>query len=327
MFGLQFIKSAPTNYLMLFKSGKVVREGAGLSFWYYGPTSTLVQVPLASVDVPFVFEQTSADFQTVSVQGQLTYRVIDAKKLAAIMDFSLSRFGRYASSDPEKLNDRLVASAQVLTSGMTHQLPLRDLLTAYESLRTHALEGMRKSDSVLRLGLEILDLTISAIKPDPDVAKALEAQTREELQRKSDEAVYARRNSAVEQERRIKESELNTEIAIEEKRRVKRETQMAADIAVEDQRQSLIDRRVANEKKESDSQAYGLQMLLSAVKEVDYRTLLALNSSKMDARQSIAMAFRELAENAGKIGQLNLSPDLLESLTRTTPKETPDKRA
>ena len=35
----------------------------------------------------------------------------------------------------------------------------------------------------------------------------------------ADEAIYARRNAAVEQERRIKESELNTEIAVEEKQR------------------------------------------------------------------------------------------------------------
>ena len=321
MFGFRFVKTAPTTHVMLFKNGKVHCEGAGLSFWYYGPTSTLVQVPLASVDVPFVFEQTSADFQTVTVQGQLSYRITDAKKLAALMDFSVTRGGRYASSDPDKLNDRLIASARVLTSAMTLKLPLRDLLTAYETLRMHALEGMRKSDTVQMLGLELLDLTISAIKPDPEVAKALEAQTREELQRRSDEAVYARRNAAVELERGIKESELNTEIAIEEKRRVKRETQMAADIAVEDQRQALIDRRVANEKKEADAQAYAMEAVIKTIKDVDYRTLLALNASKLDARQSIAMAFRELAENAGKIGTLNITPDLLETLVeRPAPK-------
>ena len=314
MFGFKFIKTAPTTYVLLFKGGKVHREGAGLSFWYYGPTSTLVQVPLASVDVPFLFEQTSSDFQTVTVQGQLTFRVADPRKLSSLMDFSVNRIGRYVSSDPEKLNDRLVATAQVLTSTMTHQMPLRDVLTAYESLRASTLDGLRKSDTVTMLGLEILDLAISVIRPVPDVARALEAQTREELQRRSDEAVYSRRNAAVEQERRIKESELNTEIAVEEKRRIKRETQMAADIAVEEQRQNLIDRRVANERKEADSQAYSIDALLKTVRQVDWRTLAALSASRLDARQNIAMAFRELAENAGKIGELNITPDLLEAI-------------
>ena len=31
----------------------------------------------------------------------------------------------------------------------------------------------------------------------------------------------------------------------------------------------------------------------------------------------IALAFRELAENAAKIGELNVTPDLLKSLTRS----------
>jgi regulator of protease activity HflC (stomatin/prohibitin superfamily) len=314
MFGFNFIKTAPTTHVMLFQNGKIRREGAGLSFWYFGPTSTLVQVPLASVDVPFVFEQTSVDFQTLTIQGQLSYRVADAKKLAALLDFSVTRSGRHASSDPDKLNDRLVATARVLTSALTLKLTLREVLTAYEAIRLQTLDGLRKSDTVQMLGLEVLDLIISSIRPDPEAAKALEAQTREELQRRSDEAVYARRNAAVELERHIKESELNTEIAVEEKRRVKRETQMAADIAVEDQRQALIDRRVANEKKEADAQAYALEAVIKTVKEVDWRTLLALNAAKMDARQSIALAFRELAENAGKIGTLNITPDLLETL-------------
>ena len=52
--------------------------------------------------------------------------------------------------------------------------------------------------------------------------------------READEAIYARRNSAVEQERAIKENELNTEIAIETKKRQIRETQMDAERAVQE---------------------------------------------------------------------------------------------
>jgi hypothetical protein len=35
----------------------------------------------------------------------------------------------------------------------------------------------------------------------------------------------------------------------------------------------------------------------------------------------VAMAFRELAESAGKIGQLNVSPDLLRELLDKTPQK------
>ena len=53
---------------------------------------------------------------------------------------------------------------------------------------------------------------------------------------------------------------------------------------------------------------------LRPLKEMDWRTLMAVSSGKMDSKTSIAMAFRDLAENAQKIGQLNISPDLLEML-------------
>jgi hypothetical protein len=98
--------------------------------------------------------------------------------------------------------------------------------------------------AVAMLGVEMLGLSIVSIQPTPEMARALEAEAREALQRLADEAIYARRNAAVEQERRIRKSELNTQIAVEEKQRQIRETQMAAEIAVEEQRTALIDRRL-----------------------------------------------------------------------------------
>jgi hypothetical protein len=37
MFGIRFIKSQPTTYLIEYKSGKIVRQGAGISFLYFAP--------------------------------------------------------------------------------------------------------------------------------------------------------------------------------------------------------------------------------------------------------------------------------------------------
>jgi hypothetical protein len=41
---------------------------------------------------------------------------------------------------------------------------------------------------------------------------------------------------------------------------------------------------------------------------------MAVSPGGADPRLMIALAFRELAENAGKIGELNVTPDLLRSL-------------
>ena len=43
MFGIRFIKSQPTTHLMHFRGGKLIREGAGLSRFYYAPVTTMVR--------------------------------------------------------------------------------------------------------------------------------------------------------------------------------------------------------------------------------------------------------------------------------------------
>ena len=44
MFGIRFLKSTPTAYIMHYAGGRLKREGAGLSFFYYAPASVIVYV-------------------------------------------------------------------------------------------------------------------------------------------------------------------------------------------------------------------------------------------------------------------------------------------
>jgi len=317
---LSFMKVPPTTYVMQFKHGKVKREGAGLSFIYSVPTSTIVAVPLASADVPFVFQEATADFQTVTLQGQLTYRVVDPKRLASLLDYSIDRRRVYFSEDPRKLPERLIHAMQTLTRAVTQKLALRDVLVSSDAIVAEVLASLKASEAVAALGVEILSLSLLSIKPTPETARALEADAREALQRRADEAIYARRNAAVEQERLIKESELNTEIAVEEKKRQIRETQMGAEIAVEEQRTQLIDRRVENERKDADSRAYVLTETLKPLRDLDWKALMMLSGKGADPKAMIALAFQEMADNAQKIGEINISPELLRSLITTAGK-------
>lgn len=317
---LSFMKVPPTTYVLQYKHGRVKREGAGLSFFYYSPTSTIIAIPMVSADVPFVFQEATADFQSVTIQGQLTYRVADAKRLASLLDFSVNSHGTYYSDDPRKLPERLIHTLQSLTRAITQRLVLKDALVSSDAIVAEALARLRESAAVSALGVEILSLSILGIQPAPETGRALEAEAREELQRRADEAIYARRNAAVEQERLIKETELNTEIAVEEKKRQIRETQMAAEIAVEEQRSQLIDRRVENEHKDADSRAYILTEVLKPLRDLDWKTLMMLGGKNADPKAMIALAFQEMAENARKIGELNVSPDLLRSLIGNTEK-------
>jgi len=317
---LSFMKVPPTTYVLQYKHGQIKREGAGLSFIYYGPTSTIVAIPMASADVPFVFQESTGDFQNVTIQGQLTYRVADPKRLASVLDFSVDSRRAYYSEDPRKLPERLVHTLQSLTRAITQRLVLAEALVSSDAIVAEALAKLRASPAVAELGVEVLSLSLLAIQPTPEMGRALEAEAREALQGRADEAIYARRNAAVEQERLIKESELNTEIAVEEKKRQIRETQMAAEIAVEEQRSQLIDRRVENERKDADSRAYTLTETLKPLRGLDWKTLMMLGGKGADAKAMVALAFQEMAENAQKIGELNVSPDLLRSLIGTARK-------
>jgi regulator of protease activity HflC (stomatin/prohibitin superfamily) len=318
MFGIRYLKAPPTAFVMQHKVGRVKRSGVGLSFFYYAPTSTIVSVPIGSTDVPFAFVETSRDYQSLTVQGQLTYRIADATHAAALLDYTLKPNGAYASDDPRKLDDRLVHTAQVIARGVIGRMGLHEALAQTDAIASELLHALRASETVTMMGLEILGLSLLAVRPTPDVAKALEAEAREALLRRSDEAIYARRNAAVEQERTIRENELRTDIAVEEKKRQIRETQVAADVAVEEQRSALIDRRVANERKEADAKAYTLEKSIEPLRELDWRKLMALAQGGGDPKVLIGMAFRDLAENAQKIGELNITPDLLAALTETT---------
>ena len=314
MLGIRFTKFPPTTYVLHYKNGMVVREGTGLSFFYYAPTSTLVAVPVAGVDMPFVFSEVTRDFQTLTVQGQLAYRVTDPKKLASVLDYSVDAKGAYVSEDPDSLGERLIAATQGVISSITQEMTLKEALGSQARIGDEALPRLALSEAVVMLGISILGLTVLSVRPTPEMAKALEAEAREALQRNADQAIYMRRNAAVEEERRIKESELATELAVEERRREIREAQMAAEIAVEEKRATLIDQRVRNDRKDADAKAYALDVQLKPLKEMDWRILMAAGAAGADPKVLISMAFRDLAENASKIGELNITPDLLKNL-------------
>lgn len=360
MLGIKHIKFDSSVYVVHYKNGTIKKEGRGLSFYYYSPNSSIVAIPFGTDDVQFIFNEVTSDFQNVSIQGQITYKIIAPKQLAESLDFTVDTRGKYKKNDKEKLNQRLINEAQTATSNFIKSLNLKKAVRSATEIEEYIISGLTGSKAVEMLGIEPLSVNVLGIKPTPAMSKALEAQTREALQQEADEAIYDRRNFAVEQERKIKESELNTEIAVEEKRkqisekkmesevlktenerklremridadnsaaikkaeadfiaeennRKLKEMQVATNISVETQRADFVDLSVANKQKEADAKAYEVDVMMKAYKSVDWRVLMALNKG-VSAGDNIAIAFRELAENSKSINNLNITPDLLQSV-------------
>lgn len=333
MLNIRFIKVPPTTFLIKFKRGKPVRRGAGLSFWYFAPTTSLVAIPLGSTDIPFIFKEITKDFQEVTLQGQLIYRIADPEKISGLMNFTLAPNNEsYESDDPEKLRQRIASLIQVKLRTVVEQLGLHEAITASQAIVRTLKAELGKADALASLGIEVMDIAILAIKPSPETARALEAPAREQMLEAADVALYRRRNASIEQERAVKENELNTERAVEAKQHEMREAKLRAErllqeqrqqmqrekidaeIAQESQRKSLVELSTENERTQADAAAYATSAMLNAIANIDVRILEALTMAKLDPQQLLAQGIRDLAADAAKIGQLNFTPDFLQAL-------------
>ena len=72
----------------------------------------------------------------------------------------------------------------------------------------------------------------------------------------------------------------------------------------------------ANARTGADARAYALEAVLKAMAASDPRLVQVLASVSMQPDALIAAAMGEFAANADKIGELNLSPDLLRDLLK-----------
>jgi hypothetical protein len=314
MFGIRYFKASPTTFVQQHVNGQVKREGTGLSFFYFAPHSTLVGVPVGSTDVPFIFNEITADFQAVTIQGHLTYRVADPKRLAGLLDYSVTASGAHLSDDPEKVPQRITFAAQTAMRAEVQGRLLRANLIEAEAIAQRVQSVLATVPALAALGVELLGFAVLAIKPVPETSKALEAEARERLLREADDAIYLRRNNAVEQERKIRENELNTEVAVEAKQRQIAETKLTGQIALEEQRRQLVGTEAENRKTRADAEAYAIEATLKPLAALDPKALQVLASRAVDPRLLVAMAFQDIAANATKIGNLNISPELLDSL-------------
>ena len=332
---VRFAKFEPNRYVFRYQGEKIVAEGVGLSFFYFAPSTSLVVVPVSSEDAPFMLSETSSDFQGITLQGQITYRVSEPAKASRLLNYSIDidRPGLpYVSEDPQKLPERLVNLALVVIKGATQRLSLKQAIVSADSIAQKAGAALAEHEMVKALGVEILGFSVAAIKPTPETAEALEAETREAILKESDQAIFQRRNYAVEQERVIRESELNTEIAVENKNREIQETRletrrremqkelemaeerMAFEIGQEEKRQALVDLKTRNERMEAETKAYAIRTVMDVYDKMNPEVLKALASTGLDSGRMLALAFQGIAERAEKIGNLNISPELLSAI-------------
>ena len=295
MFNIGYYKAQPAEWVRHFAGGRVAHEGTGLTFFYTTMNAQLESIGVASRDIPFVFNEVTNNFQAVTMQGQLTYRVSEPDRTATLLNFIIDPWTKaYLTDAPDRLAQRLTNLIQLETRGEIQKRTLEETLVQTEAI-SEAVRAKLLGDSRLaELGVTVLGVFIVSAKPTPEVARALEATYRESLLRRADEASYARRAAAVEEERKIKENELATDITLEEQR-----GQLIA-LTGENLLQEAESRGAAREQ-EAIHEARALELQLAAYQKLDPRALTAL-------------AMQEFGKNASKIGNLTITSEILASL-------------
>jgi regulator of protease activity HflC (stomatin/prohibitin superfamily) len=335
MFGISYYKADSSTYVIQTTAGKVHRTGKGLGFFYHPAFSSVSAIPTNVQESPFIFSLQTSDFQTVKVQGQITWRVVNPEKTAEMLNFNLKKgANNYVSDDPMKLSDRVVRTVQSAVQGQVASATLREALALNRQQIGAVRQLLAGEKALLALGLEVMNLVIAAIAPSTETARALEAEAREAILQEADDAIYGRRKSAVEQERIIKEAELQTQLSVQQKEqeieesrilnerailRGQTETErdrLQAQIEAENQRRQYVELNSANGRQIADTEAYAIASRLKAYTELPVDNLKAMAMAHMQPEQLMAMAFETLAQNAGKIGELNITPDLFSQLLR-----------
>jgi hypothetical protein len=355
MFGIKFVKFEPSNYVIRRRGKVTVDEGAGLSFFCLLRNTTATVMPVGNIDAPFVFEEVTSDFRTVTLQGQAIFRIKDFDKAEKAFDFTynLSNLS-YNENGCAKLSKRITDSVRAAAKEFVAKLDLIEAVRASKSLSENVTAALKESGAIGRIGIEIIDILFLDVRSDKDTARALEAQAREALLKAADEAVYERRNFAIDMERKVKENEFNTEIAVETKRREVEETKIEAErvisekknILLDQEQKSQINRRyeqtmanakqylddnklrieaeriraeklkllVPNERAMAENEVWKVTEIIKAFGVADGKVAEAFALSGVAADKLTAKSLADIAKTAGSIGQINISPDLFGEL-------------
>jgi regulator of protease activity HflC (stomatin/prohibitin superfamily) len=306
---VRHLRANPTAYVVRYSKGRPVARGPGLAFWFRPLSTAAVEVPVDDRELQLLFHGRSSDFQDITVQGAITYRVEEPETLASRVDFTLDlEHGRHVGSPLEQLAGLLTQIAQGFVWGYLAATPLATLVTdGVQEVERRLAEGFASDGRLRQLGVAVVSVNVLALRPTPELERALQTPELERVQAHADRATFERRAAAVEQERAIAENELQNRIEL-----ARRE-------------ESLVDQERQNRRKRAETEAETTEIGTRA----EAGRIAALSAAdvegeraRMDVYTTVplgvlhALALRELAANAPAIEHLAVTPDLLAPLVQ-----------
>lgn len=317
-FGLRHLRATPTSHIRHLDRGRVAHDGAGAAFWFRPLAAALSEVPVDDRELAMLFHARTADFQDVTVQATVTYRITDPAAAATRLDFGIDPdTGAWNAAPLEQIGSLLTETAQQHALHLLARTTLADALTdGVAAVRERTTGALAAEPRLAETGLEVVAVRVVALRPEPEVERALRTPAREQIQQEADRATYERRAVAVERERAISENELDSRIEL-----ARREEQLVTQQGANARRLAEEEAAAAAVRTESEARR---RTTLGAAEAEAVRTLgaasAAAEADRLAAHQQVdpavlhALALTQLAANLPKVDHLTLTPDLLTDL-------------
>ena len=323
------LRADPNQHILHYRKGKLTRKGAGLAYWFLPLSAAVAQVPVEDIETTFVLRERSTDFQEITVQITLAYRLADPQMAAQRVNFSISlESGGWIEQPLQRLNNLWAHWAQHPARGCLGGMPVVDVVReGADRTRAAIEEALRENPEIGDMGLALVSIQVDRVAPTAEMEKALQTPTREDVQQKADEATFQRRALAVENERAIKENELETEIELARRQEdlirqegantmldVRQEAErLKFDIEADVDRNTIAAEGAAHQVRiRSEAEAEARGRLLEVENEAEGRRVELWKDAPPSV--TLGLALQQFADKVHTIEHLNLTPNLLGDL-------------
>jgi regulator of protease activity HflC (stomatin/prohibitin superfamily) len=315
---LRHLRAEPTSHVLDYRRGRLVHDGPGLALWFRPLHTAIAEVPVDDRELPFLFHARSADFQPLTVQGVITFRVAEPQRLARRVDFSVDlRNGRWTQAPLEQVAGLLTQLGQQFVIDELVKQEVRTILTdGVAPIRDRIATGLAAEPALEELGLEVVAVRVAAVTPTAEVEKALQQPTREQIQQTADNATFERRAQAVDSERAIAENELKNRVEL-----ARREQELVVQKGTNERRRAQEEAAARLIAAQAQDEREGLRAAREAqTTEIVEHARLAAERERADIQATmgpqvlLALALRDVAGQLGQIEHLTITPELLSPL-------------
>jgi regulator of protease activity HflC (stomatin/prohibitin superfamily) len=295
MFGYRYFKSRPTDHVIFYSGGRIRRQGLGFAGFVFMPFATAAAVPTDARDEIFAVEAMTADYQTITIQGLISFRIKDAVVAAKQQDFSINiSTGKHNAEPMKQIVERLRAIAQTACRDALVRSTLDAALNKSDELSQIIMRGIGDDKRLAADGIAVDRVLVLALKPTPEIKKALEANLREQLLRQADAAMFERRRAATAEEQDLKLRE-------ETNKRELAEKELTNEQALEAERRKTAEAKAETKKAEAAADADALRIRLKPWAEIAPAHIYA-------------MALKDWANRDTSLTSVSLGTDAMERL-------------